>query len=152
MAIVECSLYGYLFCIRSLLSDSDLRYNTLVVLLMFFKIDILLSYFYRDAGKDKSWQSAIANVILLCFELNHTVSVIVNSASPEGYLPKALQTLILDSDASLSENEIVTSQMVLLCSWHTVKEVSHLFGLLATKASIQTSKSKDELLTKEQVR
>lgn len=25
MAIVKCSLYGYLFCIRSLLADCDLR-------------------------------------------------------------------------------------------------------------------------------
>lgn len=116
---------------------------------------IPLLYFYRDAKEDKSWQSAVASIISLCSELSDIVSVIVNNSSPEGHLPMDLKTLNLndnDGDASFSEKEIVTPQMVLLCSWHTVKEVSLLFGLLATEASIQTSESKDGLLTTEQVR
>ncbi|EFN89985.1 Thyroid adenoma-associated protein [Harpegnathos saltator] len=129
MAIVKCSLYGYLFCMRSLLCDCDLR----------------------NAGKDKLWQSAIANIILLCFELNHTISIVVNNSSPEGHLPMDLKTLNLNNDTSFPEKEIVTPQMILLCSWRTVKEVSHLFGLFATEASIQTSESENGLLTKEQI-
>ncbi|XP_011879410.1 PREDICTED: thyroid adenoma-associated protein homolog isoform X2 [Vollenhovia emeryi] len=128
MAIVKNSLYGYLFCIKSLLVDCDLR----------------------DTGTSELWQSTVANVILLCLELNHTVSVVVNNSSPEGHLPMDLKALSLD-DASFPEKEIVTPQMVLLCSWRTVKEASQLFGLFATKASIQTSESLNGLLTEEQI-
>lgn len=106
---------------------------------------------FRDTGTSKLWQSSIANIILLCFELNQTVSVVVNNSSPEGHLPMDLKTLNLD-DASFPEKEIVTPQMVLLCSWRTVKEVSQLFGLFAIKASIQTAESLNGLLTAEQVR
>ncbi|XP_025991728.1 thyroid adenoma-associated protein isoform X2 [Solenopsis invicta] len=128
MAIVKNSLYGYLFCMRSLLSDCDLR----------------------DTGASKLWQSTIANIVLLCFELNHAVSVVVNNSSPEGHLPMDLKTLNLD-DASFPEKDIITPQMVLLCSWRTVKEVSQLFGLFASKASIQTDESLEGLLTEEQI-
>ncbi|TGZ53696.1 Thyroid adenoma-associated protein [Temnothorax longispinosus] len=128
-AIVKNSLYGYLFCMRSLLLDCDLR----------------------DTGTCKLWQSTVADIILLCFELNHTVSVVVNNSSPEGHLPMDLEMLNLD-DASFPEKEIVTPQMVLLCSWRTVKEVSQLFGLFATKASIQTAESLNGLLTEKQIK
>jgi len=76
--------------------------------------------------------------------------VVVNNSSPEGHLPMDLKTLNLD-DALFPEKEIITPQMVLLCSWRTVKEVSQLFGLFATKASIQTAESPNGLLTVEQV-
>ncbi|XP_012534366.2 thyroid adenoma-associated protein isoform X2 [Monomorium pharaonis] len=126
--IVKNSLYGYLFCMRSLLSDCDLR----------------------GTGANKLWQSTVANIILLCFELNHSVSVVVNNSSPEGHLPMDLKALNLDDESSPEKN-IITPQMVLLCSWRTVKEVSQLFGIFATKASIQTADCLDGLLTEEQI-
>ncbi|KYQ58279.1 Thyroid adenoma-associated protein [Trachymyrmex zeteki] len=127
IAISKNSLYGYLFCIRSLLSDCDLR----------------------GTERSELWQNTIADIIELCFELNRTVSVVVNNSSPEGHLPMDLKTLNLN--ASFLKNEIITPQMVLLCSWRTVKEVSLLFGLFATKASIQTAESPNGLLTVEQI-
>ncbi|KYN05760.1 Thyroid adenoma-associated protein [Cyphomyrmex costatus] len=127
IAISKNSLYGYLFCIRSLLSDYDIR----------------------ATEGNELWQNTVADIIILCFELNRTVSVVVNNSSPEGHLPMDLETLNLN--ASFYMNEILTPQMVLLCSWRTVKEVSLLFGLLATKASIQTAESPNGLLTVKQI-
>lgn len=63
-----------------------------------------------------------------------------------------LKLLNFNDDTSFPEKETVTPQMVLLCSWRTVKEVSQLFGLLANKASIQTDESMNGLLTEDQVR
>ncbi|XP_032686483.1 thyroid adenoma-associated protein homolog [Odontomachus brunneus] len=125
LTIITCSLYGYLFCMRSLLNDCNLR----------------------NAEKDKLWKDVIADIITLCIQLNKTVSVVVNNASPEGHLPMDLKTL----NVSFPGNERVTPQMVLLCSWRTVKEVSHLFGLFATKATIQTNIFKSELLSMQQI-
>ncbi|XP_011351393.2 thyroid adenoma-associated protein homolog isoform X2 [Ooceraea biroi] len=128
-AFLKCSVYGCLFCVRSLFSDCDL-----------------------STGLDEAWRDAIGNVTSLCFELNQSVSVIVNNSSPEGHLPMDLRsTLDFRDHVPCCEQKIVTPQMVLLCSWRTVKEVSQLFGLLATKASIQTDSSSDGLLRKEQI-
>jgi len=63
-----------------------------------------------------------------------------------------IDTLHLSKDVPDLEEKIITPQMLLLCSWRTVKEVSQLFGLLGTEASIQTNSSLDGLLTQEQVR
>jgi hypothetical protein len=63
-----------------------------------------------------------------------------------------IDTLHLNKDIPNPEEKIITPQMLLLCSWRTVKEVSQLFGLLGTEASIQTNSSLDGLLTQEQVR
>lgn len=115
--------------------------------------DFFYFYFFCSGlGTDNLWQNTIANIILLCFELNHTVSVIVNNSSPEGHLPMDLKLLNFNDDTSFPEKETITPQMVLLCSWRTVKEVSQLFGLLASKASIQTGESINGLLTEKQVR
>jgi len=104
-------------------------------------------------GKSDKWRNIIRDLVLLCFELNQSVSVIVNNSSPEGHIPMNLiDTLHLNKNVPNSLKNIVTPQMLLLCSWRTVKEVSQLFGLLGTEASIQTSASLDVLLTHEQVR
>ena len=53
---------------------------------------------------------------------------------------------------SVPDKQIVTPQMVLLCSWRTVKEVSLLFGLLSTKAPICEDNPSTKLLNEEQVK
>nr|XP_033325395.1 thyroid adenoma-associated protein [Megalopta genalis] len=130
MTVTKHSLYGYLFCIRSLLQESNLK----------------------EAGKELLWEDTIAELINLCFEFSNAVSVIVNNSSPEGHLPMDLNLqTIREMCGSSPEKKVVTPQMVLLCSWRTVKEVSLLFGFLATKAPISEDDLSTGLLIEEQI-
>ena len=49
------------------------------------------------------------------------------------------------------EAPLVTSQMVLLCSWRIIKESSLLFGYLTLKSPITTVKCRSGLISEEQV-
>ncbi|XP_043666118.1 thyroid adenoma-associated protein [Vespula pensylvanica] len=129
MAVTKYSLYGYLFCLRSLLSDCDLSI----------------------VGTEKLWQETISKLISMCFELNKVVSVIVNNSSPEGHLPMDLSPHTTNGLFFNPEKEIITPQMILLCSWRTVKEVSLLFGQLAIKSTISNHNVSGELLTENQI-
>ena len=88
----------------------------------------------------------------MCFELNTAVSQIVNNSSPEGHLPMDLNPRHLDDIVPESEDIVITPQMVLLCSWRTVKEISLFFGYLTSNASIFSEKSKTGLLSENQVK
>ncbi|XP_043284678.1 thyroid adenoma-associated protein homolog [Venturia canescens] len=126
------SLYGYLFCIRNLLGICDLR----KVIEQNFQV----------------WQQTISEIIEISFRLNKTVSEIVNNSSPEGHFPmdmesNALSSIVPDANGMTT----VTPQMVLLCSWRTVKEVSLLFGHLSSKSPITQDDSPNGLLHEKQL-
>ncbi|XP_076685887.1 thyroid adenoma-associated protein homolog [Andrena cerasifolii] len=129
--VTKHSLYGYLFCIRSLLQECGLE----------------------STGEERLWQDTIAELICTCFEYSRAVSSIVNNSSPEGHLPMDLNVQTVHKLCGSSPEKVaVTPQMVLLCSWRTVKEVSLLFGLLATKTPIRDDDdSSIELLNEEQI-
>ncbi|XP_017883798.1 thyroid adenoma-associated protein homolog [Ceratina calcarata] len=128
--VTQHSLYGYLFCIRSLLEECNLK----------------------SIEENHVWQNTIGELVSLCFELSHAVSLIVNNSSPEGHLPTDLNLRTIDeTNHSTSDEQIVTPQMVLLCSWRTIKEVSLLFGLLAIKAPMFEDNSSIGLLNDGQI-
>ncbi|KAG7199267.1 hypothetical protein KM043_018130 [Ampulex compressa] len=129
LTVTKHSLYGYLFCLRSLLNECDLK----------------------TAGKEILWRDTISKLILMCFELNQAVSLIVNNSSPEGHLPMDLNPKNMNNMFSLNDKEIVTPQMVLLCSWRTVKEISLLFGELITKSPIYGDSATVEHLNEDQI-
>ncbi|XP_017767432.1 PREDICTED: thyroid adenoma-associated protein homolog [Eufriesea mexicana] len=129
-AVTKHCLYGYLFCIRSLLYECNLK----------------------DVEKEHLWQNTIAELISLSFEFSHAVSLIVNNSSPEGHLPMDLNLQAINEICGcVPDKQIVTSQMVLLCSWRTIREVSLLFGMLSTKAPIYGDNLSSGLLNEEQV-
>lgn len=126
--VSKYSLYGYLFCIRNLLA---------------YECNL------EAISNEHLWQNMVAELISICFEFSHAVSLIVNNSSPEGHLPMDLNLQV--NELYCSNKQLVTSQMVLLCSWRTIKEVSLLFGLLSTNAPICEDNSFMGLLNEEQV-
>lgn len=128
-------LYGLAFCIRHLMGKVDLKKT-----------------------HDPRWRDFVERLIELCKRLTEVVGPIVNSSSPEGHLPNdfssvtnflpneidssdpdGLPTKVLSPRYRQSDNDdclSTTPQMLLLCAWRTVKEVSLLLGDLTLNASI----------------
>ncbi|XP_065363222.1 tRNA (32-2'-O)-methyltransferase regulator THADA isoform X2 [Calliphora vicina] len=144
-------LYGLLFALKHLLKRLDFAY----------------------LSQEITWRILIAELIVLCKDLTNVVSPIVNSSSPEGHLPndfselpKEMQTKQSPEKKSTSPCKILTTklrkidmhsvkttpQMVLLCAWRTVKDVSLILGEIVICSPIQYSKLTEHfLITKEQI-
>lgn len=86
------------------------------------------------------WRPFVERILRMSTELLRLVGPIVNSESPEGHFPRDC-----DDDVNAAGT---TPQMVLLCAWRTVKEVSLLLGDLALTAPILrcSSSSTDGLI------
>ncbi len=91
-----------------------------------------------DGGGGGGGSSAISRLIKVCQELSKIVSPVVCSSSPEGFLPDIGNLSMVDvpsSSSSSSSSDTPGSssgnaQSLLLCCWHTMKEVSLLLGYL----------------------
>ncbi|XP_059483569.1 thyroid adenoma-associated protein homolog [Neocloeon triangulifer] len=136
-ASAQGPMYGTLYCLRYLIIEQDLRSLS-------------------TGSETNSWRFLINQLVTFCFEMNATVAPIVNSSSPEGHLPMDFETDINlpEEIDSLTMEEAqgfpkVTAQMVLLCAWRTVKEVSLTLGDLAAKAP--ASEAEQYLLSNQQL-
>lgn len=106
---------------------------------------------------DDSWTRTLGQLVEICKCLSELVSPVVCSSSPEGFLPEALlastsglMAAKTDGPSSSSSSSSGNAQSLLLCCWHTMKEVSLLLGHLVenfTEVVDQTP----PLLTHEQV-
>ncbi|XP_045500038.1 thyroid adenoma-associated protein homolog [Colias croceus] len=96
-----------------------------------------------DAGAispDNDWTQLIRQIISVCLSVNSAVSCVVNNSSPEGHLPMDMGNVVTDhnmANACLQDGRPVTAQMVLLCAWRSVKEVSLLLGAITSHLSIE---------------
>ncbi|KAK0096584.1 hypothetical protein PV326_005045 [Microctonus aethiopoides] len=128
-AVAKHSLYGYIYCINGLIS----------------------SYNFRKITMHQAWLETVADIIRISLSLNTAISVVVNNSSPEGHFPMDFERKFFNDDINDSDLATVTPQMVLLCSWRTVKEVSLLFGLLATKCPIENESTELGLICEKQI-
>lgn len=81
-----------------------------------------------SSGLIAEWKSLLARLMELCFEVSQVVGPIVNSSSPEGIFPAEL-SIVEPTDQSESDHlQQVTPQMLLVCCWRTMKEISLFFG------------------------
>lgn len=82
------------------------------------------------------WKALIGELIELCFSVSKVVSPIVNSKSPEGIFPTELVTMQPDTVNS-EQLKNVTPQMLLVCCWRSMKEISLFFGDLVRLLPIE---------------
>jgi hypothetical protein len=76
----------------------------------------------KNSKHTRDWKKLLERLIKLCFGVSQVVSPIVNSSSPEGIFPAEL------SVSQADQTESVTPQMLLVCCWRTMKEISLFFG------------------------
>ena len=104
------------------------------------------------------YREVVAKVVKLCIEVTQLVSPVVCCSSPEGFLP--------DSPHSEREGELLvqvrplssastkaggTAQSLLLCSWHSMKEIALLLGYLVEYAPVISGTTGNGVLTHAQV-
>uniref|UniRef100_A0A670XY11 tRNA (32-2'-O)-methyltransferase regulator THADA n=1 Tax=Pseudonaja textilis TaxID=8673 RepID=A0A670XY11_PSETE len=129
------------------------------------------------------WKEVVTKLILMSYKLSAVVSPVVQSSSPEGLIPMdtdletsaRLQSILLeiqpcDTNDYFTETKLlkecyrpdcgkeqhtsdVTAQMVLVCCWRSMKEVSLLLGKLCQLLPVQMLPScSDALITMDQVK
>ncbi|CAF3615024.1 unnamed protein product [Rotaria socialis] len=84
---------------------------------------------YNNQKQINEWRIVFDHLIKICLEIASITGPIVSSSSPEGMMPMEL-TDISGKDEDESSNGQITSQMLLVCCWRTIKEISLLFSRL----------------------
>uniref|UniRef100_T1GE42 tRNA (32-2'-O)-methyltransferase regulator THADA n=1 Tax=Megaselia scalaris TaxID=36166 RepID=T1GE42_MEGSC len=136
----------------SLASRDNPLYGALVV------IKHLLDKLDLNKITDNSWKAFINEMIGLSKELTRVVGPIVNNSSPEGHLPNDFSPLDLGDDENKeyleslntkrqkTHNVKITPQMVLICAWRTVKEVSLILGNIVLYSPLSILITKDQVI------
>ena len=116
---------------------------------------------YESQEDIDAWRSLFAHLIDLCLEIASVTGPIVSSSSPEGMMPMELTDsmfaecfvsmltchlicfAVSDKVEDENLNGQVTSQMLLVCCWRTIKEISLLFSRLG-QLGIKFIQNKDQ--------
>ncbi|KAH8273365.1 hypothetical protein KR018_011871, partial [Drosophila ironensis] len=117
-------MYGVLFASRHLLQQLSLR----------------------ELAREPVWRLYIQQLVEVCLDISDAVLPVVSSVSPEGLLPETLDQEMDQNLAAVLQKRAAgeclvdvpaSPQMVLLCCWRSIKEVSLILGELAQQAPLE---------------
>ncbi len=91
-------------------------------------------------------RDVVRGVVDICVQISELVSPVVCSSSPEGFLPSQEQEIGL-----LSQGTVGNAQSLLLCCWHSMKEISLLLGFLAGELPVICDTNEEGMLSQDQV-
>ncbi|XP_030369927.1 thyroid adenoma-associated protein homolog [Scaptodrosophila lebanonensis] len=103
-------------------------------------------------AEEPLWAAYIKRLVEVCMDVSNVVLPVVSSASPEGHLPSTSadeKAIVTDREQTVNvlRNRLnskalqqlpTTPQMVLLCAWRSIKEVSLILGELVERAQLQS--------------
>ncbi|KAH8421316.1 hypothetical protein KR009_001752, partial [Drosophila setifemur] len=121
--------------------------------LLFASRHLLQQLKIEELAKEPLWRKVIGDVVTTCLEVSSVVLPVVSSASPEGHLPatrdqetdQPLTNVLSRRLASEQLQQVrTTPQMVLLCAWRSIKEVSLILGELVQRATLQEEQQEEE--------
>lgn len=93
-------------------------------------------------------RDVVRGVVDICVQISAVVSPVVCSSSPEGFLPSQEKEIGLLSQSTVGNGN---AQSLLLCCWHSMKEISLLLGFLAGELPVISDTNEEGMLSQHQV-
>ena len=96
----------------------------------------------------------VCDLVKTCEKIALIVSPVVCSSSPEGFLPATnTEKGTSDLESQLSSSNITSgnAQSLLLCCWHSMKEIALLLGYLVGNLPVISKGKQDGIISSEQV-
>lgn len=132
-------LYGLLFASRHLLQQLQLQV----------------------LAKERVWCQYVEQLLALCLDVSALMLPVVGSESPEGHVPIEEPQQEEEEQEQQQEGEqaekspkgdtlSATPQLILLCAWRSIKEVSLILGELVQRAPLQQLKQEEQQQWKEE--
>ncbi|XP_028408527.1 thyroid adenoma-associated protein homolog [Dendronephthya gigantea] len=123
-AAFEAPIHGLLYCIREVLCDLDLSV----------------------ISGDTKWQALVSAILQACYDVTSVVSPVVTNSSPEGNLCDN-DHMVDGESPEVAESFAPKAQILLVCCWRAMKEVSLLLGEITKRATVKEKDQSYGLLT-----
>lgn len=123
IAVRSSPIHGIMYCVRHLLGK------------------------FLGKIKEQYWIGIFNEIIRVCMMCSAVVAPIVKNTSPEGHLPMDQTPVELYDDG----DQNVTSQMMLVCAWRTIKEVSLLLSEICLRVPISGEDGRFGYVSEKQV-
>ncbi|EDW26538.1 GL13068 [Drosophila persimilis] len=107
----------------------------------------------EELAREPLWRRYVQELVDVCMAISEVVLPVVSSVAPEGYLPEAsdqetdqqvTNVLRRRLDAEALRQIQTTPQMVLLCAWRSIKEVSNILGGLVERSPLEQEQAEKD--------